>query len=86
MVVAVDSTTVKAYSQRDLKNKRGKSDREAYVGRARRGFVLGIKVHTACCTKSELPVAFTVEPCNVNEKSCFEPLLSEEAEGSKHNF
>ena len=74
-VVAVDSTAVKAYSQRDLENKRGKSDREARVGRGRRGFILGYKVHTACCTSSELPLAFTVEPCNVNEKLCFKSLL-----------
>jgi transposase len=74
-VIAVDSTAVKAYSQRDLKNKRGKSDPDARVGRGRRGFTLGYKVHTACCTSSELPLAFTVEPCNVNEKLCFKPLL-----------
>lgn len=74
-VVALDSTAVKAYSQRSLDNKTGKSDREARVGRGRRGFVLGYKVHAACCTRSELPLAFTVEPCNVNEKRCFQPLL-----------
>jgi hypothetical protein len=74
-VVALDSTAVKAYSQRSLDNKTGKSDCEARVGRGRRGFVLGYKVHTACCTSSELPLAFTVEPCNVNEKRCFQPLL-----------
>ena len=74
-VVAVDSRAVKAYSQRDLKNKRGKSDREARVGRGRRGFILGYKVHTACCTSSELPLAVKVAPCNVNEKLCFKPLL-----------
>jgi len=74
-VVAVDSTAVKAYSQRDLQNRSGKSDGEARVGRARRGFILGYKVHTACCTSSELPLAFRVEPCNVNEKLCFKPLL-----------
>jgi len=74
-VVAVDSTVVKAYSQRDLENKRGKSDREARVGRGRRGFVLGYKVHTACCTNSELPLAFTVAPCNMNEKRFIKPLL-----------
>jgi len=74
-VVAVDSTAVKAYSQRDLQNKSGKSDGEARVGRARRGFLLGYKVHTACCTSSELPLAFKVEPCNVNEKLGFKPLL-----------
>jgi len=74
-VVALDSTAIKAYSQRSLDNKSGKSDGEARVGRGRRGFMLGYKVHTACCTSSELPLAFTVEPCNVNEKLCFRPLL-----------
>jgi transposase len=74
-VVAIDSTAVKAYSQRDLKNKRGKSDPDARVGRGRRGFILGYKVHTACCANSELPLAFTVEPCNMNEKRFIKPLL-----------
>ncbi len=74
-VVALDSTAIKAYSQRSLDNKSGKSDREARVGRGRRGFILGYKVHTACCTSSEQPLAFTVESCNVNEKLCFKPLL-----------
>jgi len=73
--VAVDSTTIKAYSQRDLENKRGKSDFEARVGRGRRSFVLGYKVHTACCASSELPLAFTVQPCNMNEKRFIKPLL-----------
>jgi len=43
-VVAVDGTAIKAYSQRSLDNKTGKSDPEARVGRARRGFILGYKV------------------------------------------
>jgi transposase len=73
--VALDSTTIKAYSQRDLDNRKGKSDVDARVGRGRRGFVLGYKVHTACCTSSELPLAFTVEPCNVNDKNLVKPLL-----------
>jgi transposase len=74
-VVAVDGTAVKAYSQRSLDNKTGKSDPEARVGRARRGFVLGYKVHMACCASSELPLAFTVAPCNMNEKLFAKPLL-----------
>ena len=74
-VVAVDGTAVKAYSQRSLDNKTGKSDPEARVGRARRGFVLGYKVHMACCASSELPLAFTVAPCNMNEKRFIKPLL-----------
>jgi len=43
--------------------------------RARRDFLLGYKVHTACCTSSELPIAFTVQPCNLNEKSFIKLLL-----------
>jgi hypothetical protein len=45
-VVALDSIAIKAYSQRSLDNKSGKSDRDARVGRGRRGFILGYKVHT----------------------------------------
>jgi hypothetical protein len=74
-VVALDGTAIKAYSQRSLDNKTGKSDCEARVGRARRGFTLGYKVHAACCTSSELPLAFTVEPCNRNDKCFIKPLL-----------
>lgn len=74
-VVALDSTAVKAYSQRSLDNKTGKSDCEARVGRGRRAFILGYKVHTTCCTSSELPLAFTVEPCNRNDKCFIKPLL-----------
>jgi transposase len=74
-IVALDSTAIKAYSQRSLDSKSGKSDREARVGRGRRGFTLGYKVHTACCTSSELPLAFTVAPCNMNEKRFIKPLL-----------
>jgi transposase len=74
-IVALDSTAIKAYSQRSLNNKTGKSDSEARVGRGRRGFLLGYKVHTACCTSSELPLAFTVHPCNMNEKHFIKPLL-----------
>jgi transposase len=71
----LDGTAVKAYSQRSLNNKTGKSDNEARVGRARRGFLLGYKVHATCCTRSELPLAFVVAPCNMNEKLFAKPLL-----------
>jgi len=74
-VVALDGTAIKAYSQRSLDNKTGKSDPEARVGMARRGFILGYKVHMACCTGSELPLAFTVASCNLNEKRFTKPLL-----------
>jgi hypothetical protein len=74
-VVAVDSTHVHAYSQRVSDNRTGRSDPDARVGRGRRGFILGYRVHTACCAESELPLAFTVAPCNRNDKTYFKPLL-----------
>ena len=74
-VVAVDSTHIEAYSGRALDNRVGRSDPEARVGRGRRGFILGYRVHTVCCADSELPIAFTVAPCNENDKLHFEPLL-----------
>jgi transposase len=74
-VVAVDSTHIAAYSGRAMDNVSGKSDPDARVGRGRRGFILGYRVHTVCCTDSELPVAFRVAPCNDNDKLYFEPLL-----------
>jgi len=76
-VVAVDSTAVKAYSQRSLDNKSGKSDHETRVGRARRGFLLGYRVHAVCCASCELPLAFMVEPCNRNDKLFIKPLLKQ---------
>jgi IS5 family transposase len=75
-VVAVDSTHVHAYSQRASDNRTGRSDPEARVGRGRRGFILGYRVHTACCADSELPLAFTAAPCNMNDKTYFKPLLA----------
>jgi hypothetical protein len=74
-VVAVDSTHVDAYSQRASNKRTGKSDPEARVGRGKRGFILGYRVHTACCVESEMPLAFTVAPCNENDKVYFKPLL-----------
>jgi transposase len=74
-VVAVDSTHLKAYSQRNHDNRTGRSDTDARVGRGKRGFILGYRVHTACCAESEMPLAFTVAPCNENDKTYFKPLL-----------
>jgi transposase len=76
-IIAVDSTHVDAYSQRAPDNRTGKCDPEARVGRGRRGFILGYRVHTACCAESEMPLAFTVAPCNENDKVYFKPLLQQ---------
>jgi len=74
-VLAVDSTHIEAYSGRAMDNRTGRSDPDARIGRGRRGFILGYRVHTACCADSELPIAFTVAPCNENDKVYFESLL-----------
>jgi transposase len=74
-ILAVDSTHLKAYSQRSHDNRTGRSDPEARVGRGKRGFILGYRVHIACCARSEMPLAFTVAPCNENDKRYFKPLL-----------
>ncbi len=74
-VVAVDSTHIEAYSGRAMDNVSGRSDPDARVGRGRRSFILGYRVHTVCCADSELPIAFTIAPCNDNDKLYFEPLL-----------
>ena len=53
----------------------GRSDADSRVGRRRRGIILGYRVHATCCADSELPLGFTVAPCNENDKVYFEPLL-----------
>jgi transposase len=74
-VVAVDSTHLEAYSQRGKDSKTGRSDPDARVGRGKRGFILGYRVHTVCCAESEMPLSFQVAPCNRNDKTYFKPLL-----------
>jgi transposase len=61
-IIAIDSTHIKAYSGRAMDNRVGRSDPDARVGRGRRGFILGYRVHTVCCADSELSIAFTVAP------------------------
>ena len=70
-VIAVDSTHIEAYSRRAMDNRTGRSDLDARVGRGRRGFILGYRVHTVCCADSELPLSYTVAPCNENDKLHF---------------
>lgn len=76
-VMSMDSTHLEAYSQRSRNNKTGRSDPDARVGRGKRGFILGYRVHTACCADSEMPLAFTVAPCNRNDKVYFKPLMEQ---------
>lgn len=45
-VLAIDSTHLQAYSQRSRDNRTGRSDPDARVGRGKRGFILGYRVHT----------------------------------------
>ena len=75
--VAIDSTAFKAYSTRDATNRRGRSDPDANVGRAGRTYILGYRVHLACCADGDVPLAFTVQPVSRNDKLFYRPLLEE---------
>jgi len=75
--VAIDSTAFKAYSTRDVTNRRGRSDPDADVGRAGRTYILGYRVHLVCCAEGDVPLAFRVEPVSRNDKLFYKPLLEE---------
>jgi transposase len=68
-IMVLDATFIKAYSKRDPHDdSRGYPDHEARVGRGRKTYELGYKVHVAADAESELPVAFILAPANENEK------------------
>jgi len=72
----LDATFIKAYSRRDPNdNGRGYSDFEARLRKQGRNVVLGYGVHLAVDAGSEMLLAVTVEPANVNEKKAAPPLL-----------
>jgi len=72
----LDATFIKAYSRRDPNdNGRGYSDFEARLRKQGRNVVLGYGVHLAVDAGSEMPLAVTVEPANVNEKKVAPRLL-----------
>ena len=57
--MAMDTTFIKAYSKRDLRdNRRGASDPYALVGRDGRTYGLGYKAHISADVDSDLPLAF----------------------------
>jgi len=47
------------------------------VGQGKRSYIFGYRVQIACCTYSEMPLAFVVAPYNTNDKAYFKPLLEE---------
>jgi hypothetical protein len=61
---------VRAWSRRDPRNPNiGLSDREARVGREKRGeFYPGFKAHCCGDWNSEMPASYVVAPANQNEK------------------
>jgi len=74
--LVLDATFIKAYSQRDPHdNRRGLSDSEARLRKQGRNVILGYGVHLAVDASSEMPLAVTVEPANVNEKKAAPRLL-----------
>lgn len=79
--VVLDSKPLKAMCRRDPRDpSRGWLDREARHGRGVRGLVMGYKVHLACDSETDMPLAFRAAPANENEKRHATKLLSEVAE------
>jgi len=84
--LVLDATFIKEYSQRDPHdNRRGLSDSEARLRKQGRNVVLGYGVHLAVDASSEMPLAVTVEPANVNEKKVA-PKLLHKALKKKHRW
>jgi len=74
--LVLDATFIKAYSRRDPHNtQRGLSDSDAKLRKQGRNVVLGYGVHMAVDASSEMPLAVTVKPANVNEKKVAPSLL-----------
>ena len=74
-VVALDKHSRPSLQPEKPRQQNGEERSWSSRWKGRKGFILGYKVHTACYTSSELPLAFTVAPCNMNEKRCFKRLL-----------
>ena len=74
--IALDATFITAYSRRDPHDThRGFSDSDARLRKQGRNVVLGYGVHLAVDAGSEMPLAVTVEPANMNEKKVAPHLL-----------
>ena len=84
--LAVDSTHVKAWSQRKSKDKTTDEYKEAKncdfarLGMTPKGFMLCYRVHVATLTKSEIPVAIHIVPGNRHDRSIFEEILEKAVE------
>ena len=84
--LVLDATFIKAYSRRDPQDSsRGLSDSEARLRKQARNVILGYGVHMAVDASSEMPLAVTVEPANVNEKKVA-PSLLHKALKKKHRW
>jgi len=85
-ILALDATFIKAYSRRDPHNTQcGLSDSEARLRKQGRNVILGYGIHLAVDTISEMPLAVTIKPANVNEKKVA-PRLLHKALKKKHRW
>lgn len=74
--LVLDATFIEAYSRRDPQDStRGLSDSDARLRKQGRNIVLGYGIHLAVDASSEMPLAVTVEPANVNEKKIAPNIL-----------
>jgi IS5 family transposase len=73
--VAMDASFIKAYSSIDMKNRLGRSDPDARIGRGGKGYGLGYNLHLSVDADSELPIAFKVTPANIRDIEVAPELL-----------
>ncbi len=79
--LAIDSTHVKAWSQRRSKDKTKQEFKEArncdfaLLGMTPKGFMLCYRVHVATLTRSEIPVAIHIVPGNRHDRAIFEEIF-----------
>jgi len=65
----LDASFIRAWSIRDpADNRKGRSDRDAMVGRTGRTYGLGYKLHLSVDFDRKLPLASLLAPANQNEK------------------
>ncbi len=80
--LAIDSTHVKAWSQRKSKDKtkpgfkEGRNCNFCRLGMTPKGFMLCYRVQTATVTHSEIPIAINILPGNVHDRTAFEDIFT----------
>ena len=79
--LAIDSTFIKAWSDRKSTDKKSpefkiaKNCNFARVGKVKGSYDVGYRVHAATVTKSKVPVALLIVPGNMHDRRAFKDIL-----------